>query len=542
MAIKKHFFISFAALALAAGLAGCATDSSRTPSPLAVNLDEGVLIANTGNVGPTNAKRVTDTPSDCEAGKGLGITVHSATQDDKYLFDRQGNPCPKADVMFDGSQKAFQRSAALGVDISFSDPFAEQMLPEDRGFDDDDIPEINLSGDDIELPHTALANPDMVAGVPAPESHEELRQNPDDMPPEIAAMADELKDADPLNENLQKTIKGWKASEDRERLLRETEDILADVRTVKRVANLEQIRQQQDRMLELTAMLREAERKAQLHKEQKERLQAAARKKTSLLENKTTVKNLENNKLRQQVETLQARIEDFDRYNKRLKDQYEQRQQALQKRIADLSADLKETETRSKAARQAAIMQAATQIAEAERLAFAAQVSQRQELEMEAERLQMQALKLSDKAQGLPDEVPDDLGPEGLDRVYSDMVSGRIRDADIERLANIVINGRATAESLGDATFALEAQDLPLKEIFALIVADVEDMAGSWRISWQLRPKNSHIPEEEWTVTAESTVNDFISYVARQVYKAHNVKLAFKMFGKNRVVVITETE
>lgn len=539
MANRKKASVFYLATLLVApvlvGMSGCATDGNRAPAPLAESQDDGVLIANTGNVGPTNAKKVTDTPSDCEAGKGLGITVHSATDDSRFLFDRHGNPCPEAEVMFDGSQKAFTRAAPLGVDITFSDPFAEQLLPEEPTLDALETPDISL-----ELPHTSLANPDMVAGAPAPETHEELRESADDMPAEIAAMADDIKDADPLNEDLQKTIKGWKANEDRERLLKETEKILADVRTVKRVATLEQIRAQQDQVLELTALLREAERKAQLHREQKERIEAAARKKANLLETQTTVTDLENNKLRQQVEGLQARIKDFDRYNKRLKEQYEQRQQALQKRISELSADLKETETRSKAARQAAVLQAAAQIAEAERMAFAAQVAQRQQLEMEAQRLQMEALKLSDKAQGLPNEVPEDLGPEGLDRVYSSMVSGRVRDADIERLANIVINGRATAESLGDATFALEAQDLPLKEIFALIVADVEDMAGSWRISWQLRPSNKHIMEEKWTVTAESTVNDFISYVARQVYKAHGVKLAFKMFGKNRVVVITE--
>ena len=529
--------LRFALLITAAiGLAGCATSQSeRVPSPLAADLDKGVLIANTGSVGPVSATKVTRVPSDCEAGLGLGITVHTATADDRFLFDREGDPCPEASVMFDGSQQANRRAAALGVDINFTDPFAEQILPEEPQIDDP----LDFAFD---LPHTSLANPDEVSGLNAPRTHEELRESADSMPAEVAAMADDIKENDPLGEDLNKTIKGWRANEDRDRLLRETEKILADVRTVKRVASLEQMRQQQDRVLELTALLREAERKAQLQREQKERIEAAASKKTALLETQSTVTDLENNKLRSQVETLQARIQDFDRYNKRLKDQYEQRQQELQEKIANLSADLKETETRSKASRQAAILQAATQIAEAERLAFAAQVAQRQQLEMEAQRLQMEALELSGKAQSLPNKVPDDLGPEGLDRVYSSMVSGRVRDADIERLANIVINGHATAESLGEATFALEAQDIPLKEIFALIVADVEDMAGSWRISWQLRPKNSEIPQEKWTVTAESTVNDFISYVARQVYKAHGVKLAFKMFGKNRVVVITEKE
>src|SRR5690606_26366322 len=117
---------------------------------------------------------------------------------------------------------------------------------------------------------------------------------------------------------LSSTIKNWRDNEDRERLIRETEQILADVRTVKRLATLEQMRRQQDQILELTALLREAERKAQLQKKQRDDLQAAISKKTNLLESERTITGLENNRLREQVEQLQARIDDFDRYNQKL--------------------------------------------------------------------------------------------------------------------------------------------------------------------------------------------------------------------------------
>ncbi len=517
-------------------LAGCAVDDGKRLNVEAFPIhDDGVLLASTSMVGSVTATKTTLTPSDCIEQLGVGVSVHMAKEDTNYLFDKAGEPCVAANIMFDGRSKAAQRAASLGVDINFVDPFAERLLPKEPDITDD-IP--------LMLSNQALMMPDQVSGLHAPQSLSDFVESPDKMPADVASVADNLRDGSPeaINSRLSNTIKNWRSDENRERLLKETEQILADVRTVKRVATLEQMRIQQDQILELTALLRETERKAQLRKEQRESLQKAISKKTVLLETERTVTGLENNKLREHVEQLQARIKDFDRYNRKLKHNYDTRQAELQKKIANLSADLKESESRSKNTRQAAVLQAAQQIAESERLAYAAQIAQRQQLEMEAERLQMEAVRLASKATKLPNRIPDNVGPEGLDKVYASIVSGRIVDGDIERLASVVINGKATAHSLGEANVALEVKDMSLRDVFALIVANVENQAGSWRISWQLHPKNAHIAEEEWTVAVEATVSDIISYVGQKVFAAHKVKLSFKMFGKNRVVVITDDE
>ncbi|GEM_PF-5992368 len=498
------------------------------------NLDDGgIVLASTSVVGKAAATENTLSPSDCESDFGLGVSVDTSTQKTDYLFDRDGQPCERADIMFDGKRKVFTRATPPGINIDFIDPFAEKLIPNEP-----------VIGDEVAMvPEGAMATPDQVAGLPAPDTHAELAESADQMPAEIATAADAMRDGkqQKINNQLSSTIKNWRANEDRERLIRETEQILADVRTVKRLATLEQMRQQQDQILELTALLREAERKAQLQKKQRDDLQAAVSKKTNMLENERTITGLENNRLREQVEQLQARIDDFDRYNQKLKSKYETRQSELQHQIATLSADLKETESQAKAARQAAVLQAAQQIAEAERLAYAAQISQRQQLEMEAQRLQMEASKLAGKAQSLPNKIPETVGPEGLDQVYASIVSGRIKDADVERLARIVVNGEATAQSLGDAKVALNVEDMPLRDVFALIAADVEGEVGAWRVSWQLHPKIEHIADEKWTVTAEATVDEFIAYVAKKVQDIHNIKLSFKMFGKNRVVIISDS-
>ena len=532
MVTKKTAFLPVFALLLA----GCTATANPERTPTAfTNLDEGgVVLASTSVVGKARATEITVSPSDCIADVGLGVSVDTATEKTDYLFDHNGKPCNVADIMFDGKYKSFTRGTPPGINIDFIDPYAEKLIPEVADF-----------GDEVAIvPAGALANPDQVAGLPAPDTHAELAETADAMPAEIASAADALRDGkqEAINNQLSSTIKNWRANEDRERLIRDTEQILADVRTVKRLATLEQMRRQQDQILELTALLREAERKAQLQQKHRDDLQAAVSKKTALLENERTITGLENNRLREQVEQLQARIGDFDRYNQKLKKSYEQRQAELQNQIATLSADLKETENQAKTSRQAAVLQAAQQIAEAERLAYAAQIAQRQQLEMEAHRLQLEASKLAGKAQTLPNKIPENVGPSGLDKVYASLVSGNIKDADIERLARIVVNGEATAQSLGEAKIALNVEDMPLRDVFALIAADVEGEVGAWRVSWQLHPKLEHIAAEKWTVAAEATVDEFIGYVAKKVQDTHGVKLSFKMFGKNRVVIISDNK
>ena len=521
--------------ATCAFLLGCTHQEARPIPALVPNFDEGVLIANTQTVGTAHATNVSTTPSDCTQGLGLGVSAHSATEDARFLLDHDAESCPEAKILFDGRTKADRRAGSLGVNIEFNDAFAQNLTNPPIEDIAQNPPEINLS-----LHHSAFADADQIAGLPTPRTHLELQESADTLPPEVAAAADAQKKA--LNQQFKNTIKDWRENEDRDRLIRESEKILSGARSAKRLATLQEIRTQQERVLELTALLREAERKAQLQQQQRQHFENLAHKKATLLETEKATVGLENNKLRTQVEALQAQIADFERYNNNLKKRYETRQSNLQEQISSLSADLKESQSRATAARQAAVLQAATQIAEAERLAFAAQVAQRQQLEMEAQRLQREALRISSKAQKLPNKIPEKLGPEGLDRVYNALSKGQLRDKDIERLAHVVINGKANATSLGDAQFVVNAENLPLKEIFALIIANVEEISGPWRLSWQLHPKNKHIAEEKWSVAAESSVNDFIAYVARQVYAAHKVKLAFKMFGKNRMVIITEKD
>ena len=498
----------FASLSLTAVLlAGCQTLSVGQPAVVAnpEAAASGVVIAQTSIVGRAGAVSTKNEPSDC-TGAGFGISVHTATDDDNYLFDAAGRPCQAANIIFDGKTPLDSRAADPGINIKMLDKFGPQISA--------DAAAQAATPLVLSTPANDAAAPEQLAGIPVPDVAEQVSETADIMPGEIAAVADAQRHkGQQFGRKLTDTIKDWKDTSNRDRLLKETESLMADARTVKRIANLTQLREQQEKMAELTALLREAERQAQEQQQKNQQMQQTVEKNRALLDSTRVGSSIENEKLRQQVEQLQARIKDFDRYNQGLKSQYEQRQAALQKKIADLSADLKVSEARAQASRQAAVLQAAQQIADAQRLAYAAQVSQRQAMEMESKRLQMEASTLASKATKLPSKIPEKTGPAGVDKAYAAMLSGALDEADVQRLAQIVINGKATAEDLENVNITIQQENVPLKDIFAVVMADLEPTQGSWRISWQLRPDHAKIPDEKWTVAAESTFNDFVSLI-----------------------------
>jgi hypothetical protein len=61
-------------------------------------------------------------------------------------------------------------------------------------------------------------------------------------------------------------------------------------------------------------------------------------------------------------------------------------------------------------------------------------------------------------------------------------------------------------------------------------------------MNWELQSLNAGIPDETWSITAESSFNDLLAYVTDTVRETHGVELSFKVFEKNRVIVVTDAE
>jgi hypothetical protein len=363
------------------------------------------------------------------------------------------------------------------------------------------------------------------------------------MPGELAAFADQQRKMDgetdqQFKDRLSATINRWKTEEQRQRLMKEAEQVLADARNVNRLTSFKTLRDQQQKIAMLTARLREAERVAQMQQQKRETMADQLAKTRSVMDTHRVLKDKEVRETRETLEQMMLRTQELERYGERLKREAEAKEKAYQEKIAKMSAELKTAEAQARAARHAAVLQAAQQIAEAERLAEAAKVAQRVAMEREAERLAREAEELSRQAQALPNDVkaPDD----SLKMAYADMVSGAIQDGDTARLARIINNSRPIGDRLNRAHLVIHENDKPLKDIFTKIFQDLEPRLGPWKVSWELTAPNAYIADEPWTVVAESSLNDFLIYVVDTVRDTHGVDLSFKVLERNNLLVITD--
>lgn len=538
MRLKPRHIALLGLLPLCTAFMGC--QSAAQQAIANSEMYDGTVVAQGQLVGQKNGVSNAGTPSDCD-GQSVGVKVTGATADNHYLFDKNGQPCQAADVLFDGSNPINQRAPEPGVQINFHDRFgprpdnadAQTQLPPLT-------PLVTAIGNKNAASPEALAG----AGVPKPA------QNPDVMPKDVARMADSLRKGGPAtatsgatggpSDALSQVIGDWKSADARNRLLQESEQIMADARSANRIASMDELQKQQDKILQLTALLREAQHQAMTEQQQHNMAVEKAQQSQAQLDATRAQSDQQTTTMRTQIEALQQRIKEFDRYNKRLEQQHETLQQAYQAKIAELSADLKASQTQADANRQAAILQAAQQISDAQRLALAAKVSQRKALEQQALELQKEAEALSQKANNLPDKLPDNMSPNGVDPAYKKMAKNLVADKDMQNLARIVVDGRNATDSLQTAKITLHEENTPLGDIFTHILKDVEPYLGEWQISWQLSPQNLNLKNEKWTVAAETSFNDFVSYVVQKVQQAHGVRLKFQVFGDNHLIVVSE--
>jgi hypothetical protein len=502
---------------------------TRLPNP-----KDGIVVAESQLVGQTGAINAEMGTPDCD-GPGLGIRVETSLADDRYLIDKHDRPCDVSDVLFDGKMKVYQRSADPGINIAFRDKYGQQVNgPE--AMQQEGIPTIDM------LKQVESMLPDAQSQISAPKDISGT-ESADEMPDELADFADAQRKLEgetdaQFKDRLSTTINRWKTQEQRQRLMKEAEQALADARNVNRLTSFKTLREQQQRIAMLTARLREAERVAQVQQEKRETIAEQLAKTRSVMDTHRVLKDKEVRDAREGLEQLMLRTQELERYGDRLKRESAAKEAAYQEKIAKMSADLKVAEAQAQAARHAAVLQAAQQIAEAERMTEAAKVSQRQAMEREASRLAREAEEISRQAQALPKDVkePDDT----LKTAYADMVSGAISDADTGRLARIINNSKPIGDRLDRAQLMVREKDKPLKDIIGKVFKDLEPRLGPWDVSWELSAPNAYIAEEPWTVAAESTLNDFLTYVVDTVRQTHGVDLSFKVLEKNNLLVITD--
>jgi hypothetical protein len=441
---------------------------------------EGVVVAETAFDGMAAAGPRSN--MDCD-GPGYGVQVQTSTGKEAYTFGADGEPCQEAQTLFDGQNPLDRRLPPPSIHIAFQDHLGPQ--PGSLAT----MPRIDLMPAASKTPAAFAAT-----GQQAPVENQEETQ--------------------PSGINLDAVVAAW----NQERVLTEQDKLMADVRGVRRLSTQELTLEYQDRILELSAQLREAERQSQLEDWQHSRTQMDAMTTQKQAHAAKMAWRQEENRLRTEREALKNRLAALEELNQRLAKNGEEKERLYQEQIARLSGDLKMAEKKADGNRRQLVLEAAKKIAEAERLAFAARMDEKDQLARAAARERQESDLLLQRA--------------------LDLEAGRTIMAPA--LAGLGPKNDKIRVALEEAPVVIHAEDKTLQEIVSQLFGKIKPMIGDWQVSWQLSGDHRFLLEETWTLTAEATVDEVMTYIAGQVAQAHGVKLRFQQFDRAKTFVISD--
>lgn len=473
----------FALLALLPASLGHAMAEPPPADPLLA--EEGVVIASTRmGVGPALADPM-GRPSDCN-GPGLNVMVDSATGEQRWLYDSEGEPCSDAALLFDGNGPLGSRAADPAVQIGFLDPLGALPQPETLPA----LPRIVVNSELLES--QKAASPGKPVGAPVK-----------------------------ANDMLAATIREWQGQvEEAHGQLQRDETIAGAEATMAAVRELDRqtadTAGQRDKVAVLLAQLREKER---------ELAQAEARSKASRLDSQQH-RNLAESALskaqqaeqamRADLAAAQQRLQTLEAQNQQLAASKAKQEKVYETRIASLGDDLKSAEAQAQASRQELVMQAAAKIAEAEALANAARISEADAKAREAARLKQEAETMLNRAMDLANNKA--------------VIASSLAD----------VTPKAAPMPLLEVPVVVHAKDQTLPDLLASIFKQAEPQAGAWQADFQLTTANSYILSEKWSLTAEAPVKALLENLTAQVKAAHGITLTATQFPQSRLVVITD--
>jgi hypothetical protein len=498
--------------ALAAQLAGCAAVRPSVDEYAAPQIgDEGILLTESEMLpGVTGAATASGTPDDC-AGPGLGIMVGSSTAGGKYLYDSNGEPCDAAKVLFDGRTALDSRAADPTISLSFHD--ATGPIPPPRA----EIPRIDTSV----TPPKAEAKV-AVAQKPKQPAPGTTLGEPKPAPGKLATAADPViparrvvKEAPtPKPDPLLTTLSSWRVA-DNAASARTREADAAAARNLENIAREERTSQEQDTIAALAAKLRERER--QIQEEQRRQAETLERSEKNRQQTSAAHQAWQQreSELQAELDATQERLKQFEQLNNRLQQEKSQKEHSYQQEIQGLTSDLKAAQAQADVSRRSLIIQAAAKIAEAEKLAAAAALQERDAQLREATRLKHEADAMMDKALALQSGKSSAL-------------------AALEPAAD-------TEQPLETVPVVLHAKNQTLEQLLATALQQAASKAGPWKSDWQLSAAAQYILKEKWSLTAEAPVQQVFDQLATQVKKAHNITLTFTQFNQSRLVVVTDT-
>ena len=493
--------------------------------------DEGRTVAEAHVMSPQEFAQVNKgSAPDC-SGRGLGVRVSNSLGDSRYDMDKDGQPCGETKTLFNGEQKSARRlNVVSGIDIAFVN---ETGAPQAPAIHEPDPLLVYFPG------ATAPQSPEEMAQtehMPDLEGATTLNEGMSDVEWVEASVAPQHKKYQPGT--LEATVHEWqdkKVVADRRGALNESQQLMADLKEIREMADGDMAMHYQQQVDELMRRLRESEIKAALSQERHvrttERLEMSQEEREAVEQ----AWREEQRRLSKEAGDLNNQLVEMQDAHLRLKKTYSTRERSYMEKIAKLTEDLKRAEHQAGKARKEMVLEAAKKIAEAERLAFAARLAERDEIVRRAERLKLEGDVMMQRADDMQNNrtvvVPGLAGEFGEEFPPAPPEVAQ-NAGDIEPAAAL--------PPMSKVPVVLHVEQMQLKEVFAQVFGQMEPMMGKWDVKWELAGANQGILYELWTVTAETRFDEFLDFIAGKVEETHGVTLNFSRFDKNKMFIISD--
>ncbi|PIZ30669.1 MAG: hypothetical protein COY40_04130 [Alphaproteobacteria bacterium CG_4_10_14_0_8_um_filter_53_9] len=79
-----------------------------------------------------------------------------------------------------------------------------------------------------------------------------------------------------------------------------------------------------------------------------------------------------------------------------------------------------------------------------------------------------------------------------------------------------------------------------LQSIMAKIVNEAEPYTGPWEVKWKISRENEDILSEKFSLDAETTFGEFVTYLSQYIMNERGLKLSFNLFDAERILVISD--
>lgn len=443
---------------------------------------KGVILSESGIANPKGNTQI-GIEADCY-GPAFGVTTANANGTDNFVFGADGKPCTRAETLWNGDNPADRRAPAPSIHIGFTDELGTQprttntQIPSITQADfakeslNSDIDQFSVSDALPELSHTATHN-----GL------------------DIAQKA-----------------RKWE-------VLKESERLLSDIRQVGRFSNEDLIDAHQNKIIQLQSKLRDLETEnARLNNQSLDK-QLTADELQRKLSSRSQNWQVQENHLLNEREELQRRLSLIEQKNAENAQEAAARERTLQTQVAQLEQSVTLSEGQANKARRELVLEAAQKIAEAERLAFAARLAEKQAISQEAARKRAESDVLLERALSLKE------GKTVLVPGISDILGERVNPIPVP---------------FEQLPVAVHADNVTLQKLLENVLKQAAKHAGDWRVSWQLSPAYQYVLQETWSLTAEATVGEILAFIQTRLKETHNLDVTFERFDKVKLLVASD--